>query len=312
MLTSKALEGFLLDYSIGHARATTRLRGLYLNLFVKWSGDLEISKITPEILRLWFQYLAHDYSPKRPLSSTRVGDPLSAVARDNHYKGIKVFFQWLFDNKLIGSNPAKSLPRPKVPDNRPDPFTVGEIKRLLISCQEIVDKNGIHRRRPTAKRNMALILLLLDTGVRLGELSRLQMADVRLDTREILVNAYDTGLKSRSRVIPISPRTANALWIYLNAGINRPGSQVLFDLNTRSVHKLLLQLGKSAGVPNTRAHRFRHTFAIQYLRNNGDVFSLQRILGHNSLDMVNRYLKLAQTDLQSAHNRASPVDNWKL
>jgi integrase/recombinase XerD len=73
-----------------------------------------------------------------------------------------------------------------------------------------------------------------------------------------------------------------------------------------------VRLGAKAGVQACHPHRFRHTFAVNFLRNGGNAFELQMALGHTTLQMVQTYLALAQADLDAAHRKASPVENWRL
>lgn len=83
-------------------------------------------------------------------------------------------------------------------------------------------------------------------------------------------------------------------------------------MNPNSLRQLLKSLAQKAKVRDCHPHRFRHTFAITYLRAGGDVFTLQALLGHSSLDMVRHYARIAEVDLANAHRKASPADNWQL
>ena len=126
------------------------------------------------------------------------------------------------------------------------------------------------------------------------------------------------GKGAKERSVPFSPRTAQALWRYLSTRPDAENSEPLFSthhkrkIDQTQLAKSLKALGAKAGVHNVHPHRFRHTFAIQYLRNGGDPYTLQKLLGHSTLDMVKRYLSLAQIDIDKAHKRASPVDNWAI
>ena len=160
-------------------------------------------------------------------------------------------------------------------------------------------------------------LTLLDTGLRVSELTRLTISDLNLEAEQITVTPYGSGLKSKPRTVFIGKLSKSTLWRYLTgrdlelcdfvftSKLNRP-------MDRHSIRKVLCYLGDKAEVQNVYPHRFRHTFAIQYLRNDGDIYTLQRILGHSSLEMVKRYLAIAKADCETAHRKASPVDNWKL
>jgi site-specific recombinase XerD len=118
------------------------------------------------------------------------------------------------------------------------------------------------------------------------------------------------GKGNKERALPISPRTAKTLWRYLTTQRkDEPVNAPLFlggegdPLNRDALLKLLIRLGAKARVQDCHPHRFRHTFAVNFLRNGGNAFELQ---------MVQTYLALAQADLDAAHRKASPVENWRL
>jgi site-specific recombinase XerD len=127
------------------------------------------------------------------------------------------------------------------------------------------------------------------------------------------------GKGRKERALLIAPRTAQHIWRYL-ATRDDAARDRAFLFATRqgtrmsrySLRRLIKRIGERAGVPAATVHRFRHTFAIEFLRNHPNAYALQAMLGHSSLKMVNRYLFIAQADLDRAHRHGSPVINWNL
>jgi integrase/recombinase XerD len=163
-------------------------------------------------------------------------------------------------------------------------------------------------------------LLLLDTGLRSSELCALNLGDVDLKSGKILVRGGEAGgaKGGKGRTVYLGAAARRAVWRYLVTRDDKTDERApLFSAGLRhltrdALRHLVGRLGHAADVKDAHPHRFRHTFAITYLRWGGDVFTLQRLLGHGSLDMVQYYARLAQVDLEQAHRRASPVDNWQL
>ena len=171
--------------------------------------------------------------------------------------------------------------------------------------------------RHTSDRDMAIFMVMLDTGLRPGELCRLQIIDANQSTGEIQIRPYRIG-KTRPRVVIIEKTARKALWKYLISRPDAKDREPLFltdegrEMTRHTLGSLVARIGDRSGVPDANPYRFRHTFAIEYLRNGGDVFTLQRLLGHATLEMVRHYLSLANSDAQAAHRQASPVENMHL
>lgn len=197
---------------------------------------------------------------------------------------------------------------PKVTKVEVEPFSKEEVKNLL----SVVDKKSNGDKHPFALRNRAIILTLLDTGLRASEACNLKIADVEMKTGKVKV---ENGKGNKTRFVWLGAGARKAVWKYLADRDNDPAQPLFLGENKKEIErtnlrKILNRIGTKAGVKDCYPHRFRHTFAIEYLRNGGDIFTLQTLLGHSSLEMVRYYSKIATIDTERVHKRASPVDNW--
>lgn len=224
-----------------------------------------------------------------------------------YVRPVRALFRWAYLEGLLPTNIAERVKAPKVP------------KKVIPSLSEeaVVGLLEAAKRSRNSLRDQAIVMLLFDCGLRAGELTGLDLVDVNWDFQQLRVQ----GKGDKERVVPIGYHTFRALRKYVAQersklpGANLSPALFMSERGTRytyeGLHQMLDRLAAKAGIGRVRPHVLRHTFARAYLRNGGDVFSLQKILGHSSLEMTRRYAELSVEDVKRAHQRSSPTDRLK-
>jgi integrase/recombinase XerD len=323
LLLSKCFTGFL-QYKTAEGLSPTTLDSYrrILNQWLEYSGDIEVGEITTQGIRAYLAWLRTEYKPKRRNGRSH---PLSPKTVRNVWIAQSSFFGWANIEFGIPS-PMKAIRAPRFQVAPVEPFSKDDVLDLLKACEYCREAYPSNRRRftmrrHTARRDVALILTLLDTGLRATELCSLFIGDVDQKTGRIDVkHGSRGGAKSgKGRIVYLGKSARRSVWRYLaeREDGEDPDAPLFVgrferQLNKDALRRLISRLGEKATVHNCYPHRFRHTFAITYLRCGGDVFTLQALLGHSSLEMVQRYARIAQVDVERAHRKASPADNWRL
>jgi len=220
---------------------------------------------------------------------------------------LSCFFSWLVSEDFITENPMAKIrvskPKPKVVT----PYSPEEIRRMLAVC----DFDYAHGAKFLGSRNRAMILMLLDTGIRLSELTGMHVVDIDAESGKFKV----LGKGRKERTVRLGKTARKALWRYLMHRPQNKSSELWLTeegkpLNLSGVQSMVKRLKQRAGVNSSGSvHRFRHTFALDFLRADKNVFNLQYLLGHSDLDMVRRYTAaLGMEDALKAHEKASPAD----
>lgn len=318
---STAIEGFMLSCEAARLSPhTIRDYSVTLRRFAAFVGeDRALASISRDDVRRFLRSLAQPQTVTAGVTVRHL-ERLSDKTILNYHTGLGALWTWAVGEELVETHLIHQVERPKPETRAVAPLSEKDIKALLTACDKTVrydrpGKKTTDNTRPTKLRDRAIVFLMLDTGLRASELCGLAACDVDFKNARIWV----MGKGKKERFLPMSPDTRAVLWKYLNKDrLDEPASAPLFAMidgrpMTRvSLLQLLRRLGERAGVRDVHPHRFRHTFAIQFLRNGGDVYALQAALGHTTLEMVRRYLQLAQTDIDKAHETASPVAKWRL
>jgi integrase/recombinase XerD len=292
---AEAVESFLRR---GQARNlshhTLRFYRTRLDAFTRWLDGqglhLGPADITPSVVR---DFLASET------------EKVSALTAGHSFITLRALFRFLVREEAVEANPMEKVEKVRVPRKLVETFSQEQVEAMLAACNGSSFNGG---------RLRAVILTLLDCGLRVSELCGLTLEDVSWDEGTLRV----MGKGSKERVVPFGEATRQALMVYVSKRGNVPGQRALFvtcygdAMNRHEAHRLLSECGKRAGVSGVRCspHTFRHTCAVMYLRNGGDAFTLQKLLGHSDLAMTRRYCELSQADAVAKHRQCSPGDRF--
>jgi integrase/recombinase XerD len=218
------------------------------------------------------------------------------------HREVKTCFSWLKRMDMVDENVFARVPLVRRPMVIRPPFSPEQITALLQT---------LDRSRLTGCRNEALLLFLLDTGVRASELIGINLDDVDWNERRVLIRH---GKGAKERVVGISERTSDALRTYVDA-FRSPAPGRLFLTSkgeamrgAGTLEVLLRRIGERAGVPKVYPHRFRHTFATWAIESGAREIDVQLLLGHSDLTMTQHYARTYTSEQAvRAHGELSPV-----
>lgn len=243
------------------------------------------------------RYVGHPLSPEKK-------GGLSPHTIHAYVRSLKAFSSWLQEEGFTNQNVLGRLKRPKLPETVIEILSDEEIDRILTAINP-----GCF----LGPRLWVMVLLLLDTGIRAGELTGLTTENTHVDDGYVKVE----GKGRKERIVPFGSTTKKALLRYLATWRVEPAfpdvHELILSVNGTAMSyygtaQCIKRLGKRAGVPRLHCHLFRHTFAVRYLMNGGDVMTLKLILGHSTLEVTQMYLHFAEAHVRLQHHKFSPVD----
>ena len=231
---------------------------------------------------------------------------LARETRHRYFREVRCFFAWCQRTRVITDSPFQGLRNVSLPRRIVQPYRPEEVAGLLAVCDA----------SPMGQRDRALMLTLLDTGVRCAEAVNLDLADADFARRRLHVRH---GKGHTERVVPFADRCAAALVAYLDHRGRSPGPLFVAArygrlhpdtrLQPNGLKQLLRRRGREAGIAKVHAHRFRHTFATWAIAHQARELDVQHLLGHAGPEMLRRYTATYRAEQAAEHHaRYSPAD----
>jgi site-specific recombinase XerD len=299
---AKLVRSWLLDGELSNRSPKTLKARRDITGKLQWFlARREFDDCGVEELRCFFLYLQRGHlDPGGRWGNPTETKPLRPLSLKTYFAYLRSFFSFCYNEGRIAPSPMERIPAIRDPGDEVMPFTDEEVEKLLRAAEKTRQ----------AARDTAILLVLVDCGLRASEVCNLAYADLNLDERSLLIRE---GKGKKTRQAFLGKRTTRAIWKYVQLDGRDPGDPLFFSerggaLTYDGIKFIVRRIATTAGVKNAHALRARHFFALSYLKAGGDKLSLMRLMGHTTVAMTNKYVQWAATDLQAAHRQFSPAD----
>ena len=293
-----------------------------LRLFEKWcieeQGISSVDKVNENVIRRYifdlqergkYTFYANDKQKaiNYPERRRDFRKPVSTITINNYIRNLRVFFNYLERNYIIRKNPMKKIRQLRTNRQPKVYLTDDELRRLLTRFD---------RSYFSEHRDYMMIMLMLDSGMRLGECSTLLVSDLELSRKRVNLRAEETKGR-KERTVFFSPKTEKALRSWLQYKDRYVESDYLFPVKEHggpigvgnfesNFRKYIQRTGLN---PDYSPHCLRNNFAKRCLMNGMDIYTLSKILGHSSVTVTEQaYLDINDDDMSKRYQNYSPLN----
>ena len=300
---SNALASFFLALEAdGLKKKTIDWYRWSLGMYVEQYNNEKIEDVTTESLRKYIVDLQNRKWHWNGSQRVKQDEPLSEDTVNAHKRCLHRFWGWA-STEYQFKNPMTAIKYPRKPKAKPKSIPLDVVEKLFKATA--TSKSQV--------RDRALLAFLLDTGCRAGGVVTLRADDLDLDAR----NAIVTEKGSKTRTVYFTEVTAQILQKWVDE--RKPKETLFYNIETLEpltvggLRTFLLRLAQRAKVDTkVTTHRFRHSFAREYLRSGGDLSTLSRLMGHNDVTTtVRHYAIFSNDEVRDAHEKYSPIKQIK-
>jgi len=249
--------------------------GKGLTPFLNRRGKSQLEDVTKDDIQTYMDFLTNEKGN-------------AAVTRARKLAAIKSFFRFLVENGQLETNPAASIKSPRIPQKQPTYLSDEDCQRLI----ELVSNKA---RPKVRERDMAMIILLIHLGLRVSELTNLQLAHVDLEESQIKI----TRKGNKEQYLHMNSETVRALVKYLPHRQNAQNGSCFVGVKGGTLHRahvygIVQRYLKSAGIDKGKygPHLLRHTFCTRLHQKGAGPFTIKELAGHKSLNTTMRYVSI--------------------